>query len=147
MKQIYFEALGLSFFLSFAATFLVSRIAVRRHILDYPDAERRLHKVPTPALGGVAVFASFFLVTLLMGIFGGHLLNGNIPLRVLIGIWAGGFILMIGGYLDDRYRLPPSYSIIFPVLAALSVVVSGVRAVSIHNPFSGAVIPIDHLTI
>jgi UDP-GlcNAc:undecaprenyl-phosphate GlcNAc-1-phosphate transferase len=143
MNSVYFQALGLSFFVSFVATFIVSRMAVRKGILDYPDAERRLHKTPTPELGGVAIFASFFLVTLTIGVLNGHLLNGNIPFRVLLGIWAGGLILMIGGYLDDRYRLPASHSIIFPVLASLTIVFSGITAVSIHNPFSGGVIPID----
>ncbi len=147
MRNIYFVAMCLSFIISFIGTFLVSRIAVRRRIIDYPDEQRRYHKAPTPALGGIAVFASFFLVTLAVGIFGGYLLNGNIPFRVLLGIWAGGAILMIGGYLDDRYRLPPAYSIIFPVLASLTIVFSGIRAVSIHNPFTGGVIPLDSLTL
>lgn len=147
MKTIYLEALGLSFFISFIATFLVSRIAVRRRIVDFPDEERRFHKNPTPTLGGLAVFASFFLVTLFVGVFGGYLLNGNIPIRILLGIWAGGIILMIGGYLDDRYRLPAGYSIIFPVLASLTIVFSGVQAVSIHNPFSGGVIQLGHFAL
>lgn len=147
MRFIYLQALALSFFVSFIATFLVSRVAVRRRIVDYPDDERRFHKAPTPTLGGVAVFASFFLVTLFLGVFGNHLLSGNIPLRVLLGIWAGGFILMIGGYLDDRYRLPAGYSVIFPVLAALTIVFSGIQAVSIHNPFSGNIIQLNQLTL
>lgn len=140
MKLVYFASFALAFFISFVATFIVSRVAYRKQIVDVPDAERRFHKYPTPTLGGIAIFASFFLVTLTMGIFNGYLLEGNIPIRVLLGIWAGGLILMIGGYLDDRYRLPARYSVIFPVLAALTVVSSGIQAVSVHNPFSGNVI-------
>jgi UDP-GlcNAc:undecaprenyl-phosphate GlcNAc-1-phosphate transferase len=122
-------------------------VAVRRRIVDFPDDERRFHKTPTPTLGGVAVFASFFLVTLFLGVFGGYLLNGTLPLRVLLGIWAGGMILMIGGYLDDRYRMPPSYSVIFPVLASLTIVFSGIQTVSIHNPFNGQIIQLNHAMI
>ena len=147
MRFVYLEALGLSFLISFIATFIVSRIAFRRKIVDFPDEERRFHKTPTPTLGGIAVFASFFLVTLFIGIFGGYLVNGNIPIRVLIGIWAAGFILMIGGYLDDRYRLPASYSVIFPALAALTIVFSGVKTISVHNPFTGGIIALDHMAI
>ncbi|MGE5392654.1 MAG: undecaprenyl/decaprenyl-phosphate alpha-N-acetylglucosaminyl 1-phosphate transferase, partial [Candidatus Saccharibacteria bacterium] len=85
MRAIYFVSFALAFFISFVATFVVSRIAVRRRIVDFPDAERRFHKQPTPTLGGFAVFISFLLVVLAIGIFGGYLLNGNIPLRILIG--------------------------------------------------------------
>ncbi|MBX4205107.1 MAG: undecaprenyl/decaprenyl-phosphate alpha-N-acetylglucosaminyl 1-phosphate transferase [Candidatus Doudnabacteria bacterium] len=143
MQSIFLEAFGLAFLVSFIATFLVSRVAVRRKIIDFPDEERRFHKSPTPTLGGVAIFSSFFLVTLFVGVLGGYLLNGTLPLRVLLGIWAGGFILMIGGYLDDRYRMPPSYTVIFPVLAALTIVFSGIHAVTVHNPFSGQIIQLN----
>lgn len=147
MRAIYFVSFALAFFISFVATFIVSRIAVRRRILDVPDGERRLHKTPTPTLGGFAIFTSFLLVTVTVGIMAGYLLNGNIPLRVLIGILGGGVILMIGGYLDDKYRLPAWYSVVFPVLASLTVVSSGIRAVSIHNPLSGNVILLDNLLL
>lgn len=147
MKPIYFISFALAFFISFVGTFLVARLAVRRKILDYPDVERKFHKVPTPSLGGLAVFGSFFLVTLFIGIFAEYLLEGNIPLRNLLGIWAGGFILMIGGYLDDKYRLPPRYSILFPILAALTIVSSGIRAFSIHNPLTGEIIVLNNLLL
>ncbi len=140
MRSIYFVSFALAFLISFVATFLVSRIAVRRKILDVPDGERRFHSSPTPTLGGIAIFASFFLVTLSLGVFGGYLMNGNIPFKALLAIWAGGAILMIGGYLDDRYRLPAKYSVIFPVLACLTVVTAGIRAVSIHHPLTNEVI-------
>ncbi len=140
MRSIYFVSFALAFFVSFIATFLVSRIAVRRKIVDVPDSERRFHKSPTPTLGGIAIYISFLLVTLFLGIFGGYLLNGHIPLKVLVGIWVGGAILMIGGYLDDKYRLPASTSIIFPILACLAVVTSGVKAFSVHNPFTNEII-------
>lgn len=141
MQLSYFVGFALAFFVSFVLTFIVSRLAVRRRILDVPDSERRFHKQATPTLGGLAVFGSFFLVGLTL-LFTGDLL-GNIPLRQIIGIWLGGVILMIGGYLDDRYRLPAYYSIFFPALACLTVVTSGIEAVSVHNPFSGAVLQLD----
>ena len=139
MRLIYFISFVLALFVSFACSFWVSRVAIQKKIVDVPDTERRFHKHPTPTLGGIAVFISFFLVTLCLGIFG-FLFHGNIPLRVLLGIWGGGAILMTGGYMDDRHRLPARISIIFPILASLLIVLSGVRAVSIHNPFKYSVI-------
>ncbi|MBI4049663.1 MAG: undecaprenyl/decaprenyl-phosphate alpha-N-acetylglucosaminyl 1-phosphate transferase [Candidatus Doudnabacteria bacterium] len=145
MRHIYFISFALAFLVSFVGTFLVARIAVRKKILDVPDNERRLHKHPVPTMGGIAVFVSFFLVTLTIGVLLGYLLNGNLPLKILISIWAGGAILMIGGYLDDKYRLSPRYSVIFPIIAALVMVSSGISAVSIHNPFSGEIILLDQI--
>jgi UDP-GlcNAc:undecaprenyl-phosphate GlcNAc-1-phosphate transferase len=143
MKTTYFVALALSFFFSFILTFLVSRLAVRRRIIDVPDTERKFHRAPTPTLGGLAVFGSFLLVSVTMLMTGD--LIGNIPLRQLFGIWFGGIILMIGGYLDDRYRLPAKYSFIFPALACLTIVTSGIQAVSLHNPLSGNVVFLENL--
>jgi UDP-GlcNAc:undecaprenyl-phosphate/decaprenyl-phosphate GlcNAc-1-phosphate transferase len=145
MKIVYFGSFALAFIISFVATFLVARIAVRRKILDVPDRERRFHKEPTPYLGGIAIYVSFLLISLAVGMLMGYLVGGNVPLRILIAIWSGGAILMIGGYLDDRYRLPAKYSVVFPVLAALTIVFSGISAVSIHNPLSGEIIYLDNI--
>lgn len=142
MRPEFFLGFALAFFISFVATFLVSRFAVRRKILDLPDEERRFHKSPTPTLGGLAVFGSFLLVTLTL-LLTSDLQNGNIPLRALFGIWFGGAILMIGGYLDDKYRLPAKYSVVFPILASLTIVSSGIRAVSIHNPITGEILMLE----
>ncbi len=142
MRPIFFFAFALAFFISFILTFIVSRIAVRRRIVDVPDAERRFHKNATPILGGFAVFGSLLLVSIAM-LFTGDLI-GNIPLRQLVAIWVGGIILMIGGYLDDRYRLPARYSVIFPILACLTIVTSGISAVSVHNPFTGEIMQLNN---
>ncbi len=147
MNIIYFASFASAFFISFIATFIVSRIAIKRNIVDIPDSDRRFHKSPTPTLGGIAIFVSFFLVTLGVGIFKGYLLNGNIPMRVLFGIWTAGIILMIGGYLDDKYHLPPRYSFIFPMLPTLTVISSGIKAVTVHNPFSGEVLLLQNVLI
>lgn len=140
MKLVYLIFFVLSFGVSLVATFFVASFARRRNIVDWPDEQRHFHRQPTPLLGGLGVYFGFFVVTLVFGIIGGYLLPGNIPLRLLIGIWAAGAILMVGGYLDDRFRLPPLYSLLFPVLAALTVIAVGVQAVSVHNPLSGNII-------
>src|SRR3989344_2876710 len=145
MRLLYFAAFGLAFFLSFVGTFLVSRVAYRRKILDFPDSTRHFHKQPTPTLGGIAIYGSFLLVTITVGILGGYLLNGNIPLQVLVGILVGGGILMIGGYLDDSYHLPPWYSVLFPIMASLAIITSGVQAISVHNPLTTQIILLSPL--
>lgn len=145
MKPVFFTAFALAFFSSFILTYFVARIAKRRQIIDVPDDERRFHKKATPTLGGFAVYGSFVLVSLVMLITGD--LVGNIPIKQIIGIFLGGLILMIGGYLDDRYRLSAGKAIIFPILACLTVVLSGIQAVSLQNPFSGDVVVLEKLAL
>lgn len=144
---VYVVSFFLAFFLSFILTFIVARVAVKKNIVDYPDTQRHFHKNPTPTLGGMAIYISFLIVTISVGLFGKYLLNGNIPFMILVSIWGGGLILMIGGFIDDKYRLPPRYSIMFPILAALTLVSSGIKAVSIHNPLTGDIIFLDQFVL
>jgi UDP-GlcNAc:undecaprenyl-phosphate/decaprenyl-phosphate GlcNAc-1-phosphate transferase len=139
MNFAFLISFSAAFFISFALTFLVSRYAVSRRIMDEPDSDRRFHKQPTPTLGGFAIFASFLLVSACMLALG-YFTNGNIPLKQLMGIAVGGLILMVGGYFDDKYRLKPAVSAIFPILASLAIVSSGIEAVSLHSPFNGGVV-------
>src|SRR3989338_9229554 len=145
MNFVYFISFALAFLLSFVGTFLVARFALRKNIVDVPDSERRLHKHAVPTMGGLAVFVSFVLVTFTVGVLLCYLLNCNIPFKILAAIWTGGAVLMIGGYLDDKYRLKHQYLVIFPVIAALIMVSSGISAVSIHNPLTGGIIMLDQL--
>lgn len=147
MYFIYFVFFFVAFFASLVAAFFVARCANAHGIVDTPDTGRHLHKQPTPMLGGVAVFLGFLLTTAAVGVGGGYLLNGNIPLPLLLGIWGGGVILMIGGFWDDKLRLPAMLSIIAPILAALIIVAVGTKAVSVHNPFTGNVILLENLEL
>lgn len=140
MQPIYLISFGLAFLVSLTATFFIIRTARRRKIFDLPDMIRRFHGRPVPTLGGLAIYCSFFLVSLVIGIGFGYLLHGKIPLKNLVGIWIGGAILMIGGYFDDKYRLPALKSIVFPILASLVLVFAGVHAFSVHNPLTNQII-------
>ncbi len=147
MRLLYLGSFALAFFLSFVATVIVLRLSEKKRILDFPDDERKFHARPTPTMGGLAIYGSFLAVVLVIGLLFGFLLHGNIPLRLLIGILLGGAVLMIGGVLDDRYRLRPLQSIWFPVLACLILVASGISAVSVHNPFTGSIIMLDQIKL
>jgi UDP-GlcNAc:undecaprenyl-phosphate GlcNAc-1-phosphate transferase len=58
---IYLEIFVISLLLSIILTILVKKIATKLKILDHPGGDRKIHKKPTPLLGGIAVFLSFFL--------------------------------------------------------------------------------------
>jgi UDP-GlcNAc:undecaprenyl-phosphate GlcNAc-1-phosphate transferase len=125
-------ALGLIF--SLVLTPAVRHLAGKWGVLDVPDLARKIHPRPTALMGGAAIFLSITLAALLSrdGLLGGFILPKH-----LIGILVGGALLAIGGALDDRFNLKPKYQIIFPVLAALAVIVSGIGIEVITNPWGG----------
>ncbi len=121
---------------SFAFTPLVKKLARRTGAMDIPRPPRNLHAKPTPKLGGFAVVIACTSAIALYLQFG----NWNaaiVPPQFFLGIGVGALILMIGGFLDDKYNLPPYLLWIFPSLAALVVVLSGVGIgiTTLSNPF------------
>ncbi len=130
----YIWALLLSFFLALVVTGLVQVVAKKLKVVDIPDNKRKIHKLPIPLLGGLAIFFSFNLVVLFYSLYNKALIGDTIFLKNIIGILLGTFVLAVGGFLDDKYNLRAKYQIIFPVLAVLIVIVSGVGIDSITNP-------------
>lgn len=123
----------ISFFLAAMLSWAIARLARYWQIVDKPDA-RKIHRTPTPLLGGTAVFFAFALTLLF---YSERFLLGNLDWRHLLGFLLGGLIIIIGGAIDDKYNLPPRLQIIFPLLAVLAVVVGGVEIEKITNPFGG----------
>ncbi len=115
-------------------TFLVIKLAKKLKIVDKPDQERKIHERATPLLGGLAIFATFFIILFFVH---DKLLTGNLLPRHWIGFFIGACFLMVGGFLDDKYNLKPSWQIIWPVLAIISVIAGGVQIEKITNPFGG----------
>ncbi|MBI4281206.1 undecaprenyl/decaprenyl-phosphate alpha-N-acetylglucosaminyl 1-phosphate transferase [Candidatus Uhrbacteria bacterium] len=113
--------------------------ARRLRIVDVPERapDRKMHDEPKPLLGGLAVFFSFFILVLLLYLWGVDFSASHIQAKHLLGIFLGSAFLMVGGFLDDRYRLSPAKQIIWPILAALVVIASGIGVSYITNPFGG----------
>jgi UDP-GlcNAc:undecaprenyl-phosphate GlcNAc-1-phosphate transferase len=125
---------ALAFLLSLIFTKLVMVLAVRLKIVDIPDAERKFHIGPVPLLGGLAIFAAFFLGLLL---FHGRLIVGILTYRHWLWFFAGACFLMIGGILDDKYNLKPGKQIVWPILAIACVLAGGIGIGKITNPLGG----------
>lgn len=119
---------------------LIKKFALKTGVVDVPNVERKIHTKPIPLLGGFAVYGSLVLITLFYLLF----FNPDfhiIPLKFYIGMLVGATLLMIGGYLDDRYNIKPVYQLIFPILACLAVLYSGIGVgiTLISNPFGDPV--------
>ena len=102
---------------SFAATPLVKVLAKKVGAIDVPKDERRMHKVPIPRMGGLAIFLGFLV---------SFLIFGRID-RELRGILLGAVIIVILGVLDDILTLRALPKFIVQILAAVVVVLHGCR--------------------
>lgn len=119
---------------SLILTWAMKKIALYFRVVDTPDLDRKKHSGATPLLGGIAIFISL-LITLYIG--RNIILAGNLEVHHWLGVLIGGLLLMIGGLIDDIKKLSPLKQFIFPLLAALAVVISGVGIEKITNPSGG----------
>jgi UDP-GlcNAc:undecaprenyl-phosphate/decaprenyl-phosphate GlcNAc-1-phosphate transferase len=127
--------------LSLLLTPLVRREALRRGLVDQPGEARRVHKVPVPRLGGIAMYAAFATGVLLTFAFsdiragkvGNELYETS---RVLLMLLGGGIIVAVMA-VDDVKRLKPLPRLLWQVGAALLVVLPSVVWPGGANPASG----------
>lgn len=120
-------------------TVVVRWWAVRQGIVDRPETapERKLQPAPVPLLGGLAIFITLVIVVGGYAVFSDRLLGGYLLPKYLWGMFLAGGLLMLGGYLDDRYNRSPAKQIIWPILATLVVIASGIGVTYITNPLGG----------
>ncbi len=102
------------------------KLGLRVNAIDQPDATRKVHKIPTPRLGGLAIFLSTLIVTLL--------LRGRYKLDQLTGILVGSSFISMMGLWDDRFGLGPWIKLLGQCIAVGLLIVTGVHITSLHNP-------------
>ncbi len=125
-----------AFLASVAATLAVRKLAFAWGAVDMPKPGRKIHAKPTALLGGLGIYGSIVIVLIAL-LVGDVLPSGSISAKHIVGLLAGGFWLVIGGALDDKFNLKPKQQIIWPVLATLSIIGSGIGIESISNPLGG----------
>ncbi len=125
-----------AFVLAVVLTPLVRYFAFRVNAVDVPRPPRNLHSKTVAKLGGLAIFLAVG-VTLMLYIYGGGVDPFLVPFKFIWGTLIGAVILMIGGFLDDKYELPPYALAVFPTLAAIAIIASGVGVgiTQLSNPF------------
>lgn len=130
----YLAVLFASAALSWLATIIVRRGAEVLGAVDYPNEPRKIHSKPTPLLGGFAIFLSFWLTIGSVVLFSDLLPARYVSAQFLGGLFVAGAVLMIGGFLDDRFRLRARFQIIAPIVATLVVIGSGMGIAFVSNP-------------
>lgn len=137
--MFYLVSFTVALALSIALTPLAKKFAFYYKILDHPNQARKIHQQPTALLGGLAVYLAFSLTTLGF-LISGNLLDGRTTTWQIGAILIGGLILMLGGILDDKYRIKPWQQILFPLFAASLVIASGVKVQFVTNPLGGVIV-------
>ncbi|MGE0642687.1 MAG: glycosyltransferase family 4 protein [Nitrospira sp.] len=97
-----------------ALTPLMVWVGHRWNLVDVP-ADRKIHVVPTPRLGGIALYAGFI---------GSLLLNSIVP-DWMIAVLVAGSLLLIIGVLDDIREVPAWTKLLGQLMAAGLVTASG----------------------
>lgn len=128
---------SLSLILSFIFTGLMRKLSLRWGIVDKPINERKIHKLAVPLLGGTGIFLAFFGTLFFAR---DYLLAGNLEYHHWLGVFSGAVFLMIGGFLDDKYNLKPSYQIFWPIIATVCVLLGGVEIQKITQPLNSGFI-------
>ncbi len=119
---MYFDVNGHNIFLIVLVTFITSAIlvpfvkkaAIHANAMDIPN-ERSAHTVPTPRMGGLAIFGAFLL---------GYMLFARTSIQML-SILIGGFIIVLIGIFDDIKPVRARTKLLFQLIAACVVVFYG----------------------
>jgi len=113
--------------LSLIATPVVRRIAIGCGAIDVPGG-RRIHSVPTPRFGGLAV-----LLAIIFGLAVAGLADSSVAATLLAhsaevaGLFAATTVLTVVGLVDDRRSLGPTLKLAVEILAGIIAVAAGCR--------------------
>lgn len=121
-------AFVIAFIFTLAATPVVRRFAYVIGAVDIPKDKRRVHKRPTPRIGGLAIIFGFVVAVLVA-------FSRDDWTRQTIGTLAGAGILAVLGIVDDCKELNAKLKFVVQIIAALVVIfVGNIRVAFISNP-------------
>jgi len=124
--------LGLLFSLFF--TPMVAKKAKQLKLLDLPGG-RHLHKQPTPRLGGLSIFLSILISSLILVIIYGRYTPKHTQFFPIEGIALGAILIFLVGLIDDLIPLSAWVKLLAQLIASVAAVVTKVKIKYLVNPF------------
>ena len=109
---------------SFGITPILKRMAYKVGAVDVPKDARRMHSVPIPRLGGLAIAIAFLLTVLLFA-------TVDEQMR---GILLGAVVILVLGVLDDCLTLRAWFKFLVQIFAAYLVTSHGCTSVTFPTP-------------
>lgn len=124
--------MGVTFLASLLMTPLLIKIAHKYGFLD--DAKKHkhpahIHKKPVPRGGGIPIFLAILVSSLIF-------LNIN---QIISGVLIGAALIVMLGFLDDLFDLPPTVRLVVSFLIVAGVILFGLGIPFISNPFGGVI--------
>jgi len=152
---IYLAAFAIAAIVVAFATPAVVRLATHLGVIDGTNEERRVHEVPTPRIGGIAVFFGFtfaLFVVLGIGLSSPYALFPSIShlgvhqkieamsdqfdaVHRLVGLLFGGMLILVVGVWDDIMGMRPRNKFVAQILVALISMLYGFIIPGVTNPF------------
>lgn len=135
----YLILFSMSLLFALGVTPLVRRWALGWGAMDVPDEDRRIHKHPTPRLGGMAIYLAF-LAALGCAPWLGTLVSQNLLANwrnVAVVLAAGTVIFALGVY-DDFRGANATVKILVQLIAATFLYFCDFRISVLSSPFGGA---------
>jgi UDP-GlcNAc:undecaprenyl-phosphate GlcNAc-1-phosphate transferase len=136
LKELGIAAPGRLGWVTVVLTFIIAAIAAWRFMprvrlfslqvgwADEPNA-RRLNKEPLPNAGGLVIFGSV-IVALVIATILRPIVIEDVQVQVLAILLGGSFMIM-AGFIDDQFGLPPIFRLAVQLVAALLLVSAGIR--------------------
>lgn len=125
--MLYNPQIYVAFLIPLMVTILIvpklSIFASRIGLLDYPN-KRKVHNIPKPLIGGLAMSIALFISCMLF-----------IPTTNLIGFYAGVITLVIMGFLDDFRELGHRWKFMVQILASIFMIYLGNTVVRSFGDF------------
>ncbi|MGR4065070.1 MAG: MraY family glycosyltransferase [Vulcanimicrobiaceae bacterium] len=152
---IYLGAFLIAAIVTTLATPLVIRLATHLGVIDTIDEERRIHTIPTPRIGGLAVFFGFsvaLFVVLGIALSSPQALFPSIAhfsvtrqldamtdqfdaVHGVVGLLFGGMLILGVGVWDDVMGMQPRNKFFAQIVVALASMLYGFIIPGINNPF------------
>ncbi len=130
----YFIIIGFSFLLVFLVIPSIIHVAKQHLLFDNSDLHRKNHDYGIPRLGGIAVFCSLMITSLLFSNFTSVQTNNYIITAYIL--------LFAVGLKDDLWGVNPSTKFFIQILVALIIVLlADIRLTSFHGVFNIYEIP------
>ncbi len=132
---LYLPLFVLAVLVSLGMSHLVMRLCVKYGIFDYPD-HRKLHAKPTPHLGGIALFVSFWILFLLASL---HFDAINLELSGRMwALFLASAVILVTGIVDDLKNLNFVGKLSGQLIAAGIIIAAGFTIPRFYIPFWGS---------
>ncbi|NIS49483.1 MAG: undecaprenyl/decaprenyl-phosphate alpha-N-acetylglucosaminyl 1-phosphate transferase [candidate division Zixibacteria bacterium] len=121
-----------AFVLSNGLTFVLIKLSRMKKIYDYPNG-RKIHSSPTPFLGGAAIFATFWIVFSMIGVYCREAMFGGESF--FLAFLLSSSVIFISGLIDDFIDLRFYIKLLAQIAAALILIAFDFHIINLYIPF------------